>query len=97
MEELNRREKWDREFEDSIPTNDTERAAKEQEYSEEMSLRRAWDERSLNDRLATTTGAGAATSMGTSISANKDNGKTKKGLTHWIHQGLIEFINYLGG
>jgi len=28
MEELNRRESWDREFKDNIPTNDAERAAK---------------------------------------------------------------------
>jgi hypothetical protein len=83
MEELNRREAWDREFEDNIPTNDAERTTKEQEHVEEMSLRRAWDVNSLNNRLTK-----GAVSTGTSVSVdeNIENKRKGSGLKDWVQR-----------
>ncbi len=83
MEEINRREAWDREFEDNIPTNNAERAAKEQERVKEMSLRRAWDVSSLNNRLTT-----GAVSMGTTVSTDTNTESRRKGsgLKDWVQR-----------
>jgi hypothetical protein len=83
MEELNRREAWDREFEDNIPTNDAGRATKEQEHVKEMGLRRAWDVSSLNNRLTTGT---VPTRTSVSADENIENKRKGTGLKAWAQR-----------